>query len=91
MVTAVAGMVDPVRVTESTAAVSRTRASVLPIIIILMCDSALLSWQKKQCSVRNTNMSWSHSDHTCCLDRYCMIILWVLRGPRGTFTICSHI
>ena len=29
MVTAVAGMVDPVRLTEITAAVSRTRASVL--------------------------------------------------------------
>ena len=47
MVTAVAGMVDPVRVTEITAAVSRTRASVLPIIMILMRDSWLLSLQKE--------------------------------------------
>ena len=47
MVTAVAGMVDPVRVTEITAAASNTRASVLLNIIILMCDSRLLRWQKE--------------------------------------------
>ena len=47
MVTAVAGMVDPVRLTEITAAVSRTRASVLPVIIIRMPDSGLLSLHKK--------------------------------------------
>ena len=91
MTSAVAGMLDPVRVPGSTAAVSRTRASVLPIIMVLMCDSALLSWQKIQCSVRNQNMSWSNSDQTSCLNRYCMIILWVLRGPRGTSTVCAHI
>ena len=45
MVTAVAGMVDSVRVTEITAVVSRRRASVLPIIMILMRDSGLLSLQ----------------------------------------------
>ena len=47
MVTAVAGMVDPGRVQQITAAVSRTRAAVLPLIMILMCDSKLLSLQKK--------------------------------------------
>ena len=47
MVTAVAGMVDPVRVQEITAAVSRTRALVLPFIMILMRDSKLLSLQKE--------------------------------------------
>ena len=45
MVTAIAGMVDSVRVTEITAVVSRRRASVLPIIMILMRDSGLLSLQ----------------------------------------------
>ena len=53
MVTAVAGMVDPVRVLEITAAVSRTRASVL-LACDCIYDSGLLRFEteKWETSVR---------------------------------------
>ena len=47
MVTAVAGMVDPVRVAEIIDAVSRTRASVL-LASDCIYDSGLLRFQQKK-------------------------------------------